>query len=562
MYVNRRDFIKGALGVGVATVASTAFYVRNKSPEEVAELIETATQSDAEVLVVGGGMAGVFAAIRAARNGANVTLIDKGSVGRSGQTPFANGFRIFDESTQDRDQWVSDWNSITGGIHHSAYLDNFLDYSKELYDELLSWGATDVGFGAVLRKKVIEEGINIIERTMLVTLLEEDGKVAGAVGFKLDSEEAVVVNAKAVILCTGAGAFKPNGFQVASLTSDGDAMAYRIGGKISGKEYVDTHFTGSDNPAFCWGQWEDMWNTGIMAEEDGPEVDGRGLDLTMYYMAHQGQIPATMGMPGGDGERPSGPPEGESSDASSESTSGEGPGGDSGMGAPPGSGSGDQLGGASAGLGVHKCEGLFPMDDKCGTNIEGLYAAGDCLSSMLAGTSYVGVNGTALAGSACQGALAGEAATEYAMTATSVEISEDKITNIKEEMFASRELEQGFDPAWVTHMLKFNTIPYYVLYIKREDRLKAALNNVLHLKNTYADRMVASDAHELRLVHETKNMILNAEMKLRASLFRTESRGNHYREDYPDTNDDWLAWVVIEKDSDDNMQLTKVPVSA
>lgn len=57
-------------------------------------------------------------------------------------------------------------------------------------------------------------------------------------------------------------------------------------------------------------------------------------------------------------------------------------------------------------------------------------------------------------------------------------------------------------------------------------------------------------------------MILNAEMKLKASLFRTESRGNHYREDYPETNDkDWLAWVVIEKDKGGEMKLSKVPVN-
>ncbi len=74
--------------------------------------------------------------------------------------------------------------------------------------------------------------------------------------------------------------------------------------------------------------------------------------------------------------------------------------------------------------------------------------------------------------------------------------------------------------------------------------------------------MVASDAHELRLVHETRNMLLNAEMKLRASLYRTESRGNHYREDYPDQDDnEWLAWVVIEKDSNGDMSLSKVAVN-
>ena len=46
---------------------------------------------------------------------------------------------------------------------------------------------------------------------------------------------------------------------------------------------------------------------------------------------------------------------------------------------------------------------------------------------------------------------------------------------------------------------------------------------------------------ELRLAHETENMLLNAEMKLRASLSRTESRGTHYREDYPARDDDELA---------------------
>lgn len=57
-------------------------------------------------------------------------------------------------------------------------------------------------------------------------------------------------------------------------------------------------------------------------------------------------------------------------------------------------------------------------------------------------------------------------------------------------------------------------------------------------------------------------MVLNAEMRLKASLFRTVSRGNHYREYSPESNDkDRLAWVVIEKDKNNNMKLSKVPVS-
>ncbi len=569
MYISRRNFLKGVAGIGVATAAATTFYITNKSPEEISNLVANAQESGTDVLVIGGGIAGVMAAMRAKQAGANVIMVDKGSIGRSGQTPFANGFRVFDEDNgDDRDQWREDWTTVTGGIHHEAYLENLMDYSKEIYEELEGWGATDVGFGAILRDKIKSEGIEIYERTMITTLMEEDGQVAGAVGFSLDTEEAVVLSAKSIVLCTGAGAFKPNGFQVRSLTHDGDAMAYRIGGVISGKEYIDTHFTGSVNPAYCWGNWESMWNTGMMKETGGPEVGGGGLDLSMFHMAHAGSIPATMGGPGDgsgpEGEMPEGmsPPDSENSQGRPErgqggSDSGDGPGGSA-----PGSGEGDTIGGASCGLGVHKSEGLFPADDKCGTNIVGLFAAGDCLSSMLAGTKYCGVNGTSLASSATQGALAGESAIEFVKDSTQVEISEDEIELLKEEMFAPRSLDAGFDPAWVTDMLRFNTLPYYVLYIKQEDRLKAALSNIMFLQETYADRMVASDAHELRLVHETRNMLLNAEMKLRASLYRTESRGNHYREDYPETDDnEWLAWVTLEKDTDGGMKLSKVAVS-
>ena len=41
-------------------------------------------------------------------------------------------------------------------------------------------------------------------------------------------------------------------------------------------------------------------------------------------------------------------------------------------------------------------------------------------------------------------------------------------------------------------------------------------------------------------------MLLNAEMKLRAGIYRTESRGTHYREDFPARNDkEWFCWVLL-----------------
>jgi succinate dehydrogenase/fumarate reductase flavoprotein subunit len=58
--------------------------------------------------------------------------------------------------------------------------------------------------------------------------------------------------------------------------------------------------------------------------------------------------------------------------------------------------------------------------------------------------------------------------------------------------------------------------------------------------------MIARDGHELRMAHEIKNMLLNAEMKLCSGLFREESRGTHFREDFPARNDEeWHCWVTV-----------------
>ena len=81
------------------------------------------------------------------------------------------------------------------------------------------------------------------------------------------------------------------------------------------------------------------------------------------------------------------------------------------------------------------------------------------------------------------------------------------------------------------------------------DRLRAALSTVEFLRDQVVPKLFARDDHELRLAHETASMVTNAEMKLRASLFRTESRGTHFREDHPHRDDAWLAWVRLKNEA-------------
>jgi succinate dehydrogenase/fumarate reductase flavoprotein subunit len=68
----------------------------------------------------------------------------------------------------------------------------------------------------------------------------------------------------------------------------------------------------------------------------------------------------------------------------------------------------------------------------------------------------------------------------------------------------------------------------------------------------------AEDLHELRLAFETSNMIISAEMKLKASLMRKESRCSHFRLDYPDMDTkNWNAWINIYKGGDGLMKFEK-----
>jgi len=218
---------------------------------------------------------------------------------------------------------------------------------------------------------------------------------------------------------------------------------------------------------------------------------------------------------------------------------------------------GTTVGGSSAGMAIHKAEGLVPINDRCESNIPGLYAAGDALGSYMSGGIYTQI-GSSLAGSAVQGAIAAEAAAQYSQGIEMPTIPKGRIDAIQDEILSPLKRESGYSPAWVTQTLQGVMIPNFVLYIKKESMLKAALAYIEELRDHHVPMLRAADMHELRLAHETANMIVNAEMKLRASLLRQESRCSHYRLDYPNLdNENWQAWINIYQGEDGTMQLEK-----
>jgi len=567
--ISRREFIavSGAAAAGLAVFGSMGIYSGwgNNEPKINTNEMES-TNVSTDVLVIGSGMAGLFAAVKAYDAGAKTMMVSKGRLGSSGQTPFAKGIFEYDAKTAKYsiDEFVEMVGRSALKTNNPVYTRQVAEHSQARVNELRQWGFFDSPlYNKAFSKPINEREIPVIERVTITHLIKENGKIAGAAGFSIDEHKIYFFNAKSVILCTGAGGFKPNGFPINDLTHDGTIMAYNIGAKVTGKEWNDGHSGQTENAAACYDGWHGMFDkkpetTSVNIHHD--------LGVDMNYLAYVNGNPLKMGHPGemhtmqvtGGPYRPEGFNQEEENRRPPAPTEGERP---SMKGAPPGMG-GSMVGGASAGMAIHKSEGLVPVNDKCESTIPGLYAAGDALGSYMAGAIYTQI-GSSLAGSAVQGAIAGEAAAEYSETANFKTISVSQIRTIQHDIIAPLKRESGYSPAWVTQTLQGIMIPNFVLYIQKEKLMQAALTYIEELRDHHIPLLRASDLHELRLVHETVNMITSAEMKLKASLMRKESRCSHYRLDYPELdNENWQAWINIFKGDDGTMKFEKQAFSS
>ncbi len=563
--LTRRNFMAfagGAAGLAAMTAMGISAMegesqanIRQIDPNEI-----TYQENETDILVVGSGIAGLFAAVKGHDAGARVLMVSKGRLGSSGQTPFAKGIFAYDPAKEklSLDEFVATVSRSALGTNNPVFTRQMAEHSLARVNDLKEWGFFDspLYFNA-FNKPIEERNIPVVERVMITHLIKENDKIAGAAGFSFDEAKVHIFKAKSVILCSGAGGFKPNGFPICDLTHDGTVMAYKVGAKVTGKEWNDGHIGQTVNAADCYSGWHGMFDrkpglTGVEVHHD--------LGVEMNYQAYMAGNPLAGGPPGqGKGTQVSGGPTRPAEFSENNRRPGPPPGGgpDAGGGPPPGMAGGNSVGGSSAGMSIHKSEGLVPINDKGASNIPGLYAAGDALGSYMAGAIYTQV-GSSLAGSAVQGAIVSEAAAEYCNGLELPSLSKSKIKVIEKEILTPLKREKGYSPAWVTQTLQGIMIPNFVLFIKKESLLKAALAYVEELRDHHLPLLRAADLHELRLAHETANMIVNAEMKLKASIMRKESRCSHYRLDYPESDSkNWNAWINIYQGRNGEMKFEK-----
>ncbi len=121
--------------------------------------------------------------------------------------------------------------------------------------------------------------------------------------------------------------------------------------------------------------------------------------------------------------------------------------------------------------------------------------------------------------------------------------------------------KDGIPPKEVLTAIQETMFPADVCIIKSQSSLTRALNKLENIKHEILPRMLARDPHYLAKLIEVQAIAFITELYLRASLMRTETRGGHFREDFPERDNNWLKWIIIsQKNGDLNFRTEPVPL--
>lgn len=244
-----------------------------------------------DVLVVGGGPAGTWAAIKAAQAGANVVLADKGHTGSSGSTAsVGTGVWYVDDIPELREAAMASRDALGGHLAERDWMTRVLDETHDRMDELATVQRypfpvdangrpirNDLQGPEYMRRqrtRVQRLGVRILDHTpALELLLDADGVVSGAVAFDRVLGRTIRIEAKAVVLATGGCAFQSKSLGCDVNTGDGALMAVEAGAALSGMEFSNAYAIGVKGTSLTKTAYY-SWATFYRA--DGTVIEGAG----------------------------------------------------------------------------------------------------------------------------------------------------------------------------------------------------------------------------------------------------------------------------------------------
>ncbi|MDP4152216.1 MAG: FAD-binding protein [Bacillota bacterium] len=562
-----------------------------------------------DVLCIGGGGAGITAAISARKQGAHVTLVSKGKIGNSGNTIMIGGSYSMDgESAKNygfqkanasfnKDYLFEQIVKQSFFLSEQNLVQQYVDESPDVVYQCYQWGEqakikqnffAPGGWmlsGHALGKALLQglhetSGIETVEDTVIVDLLKSDDKISGAVGFDVYTGEPVHIHAKSVVM--GTGGFQP--FSVTSTNSDmiagdGIAMAYRAGAQLADMEFMifiptalePQSSKGSILPFL-------LYSSGIPIGTLDGEGNAIKIPKPMRKMAKGSELDKVIfnyywsaRLAQGKGTENSGLYMDFSKLAKL-----------------PGFifnfgfkellkyfkdfykygyyHSDDLFYFKKLMLEKKKMEfalcseysmGGIVIDEKMATRVRGLFAAGEAGSGVFGACRVADATTEMMV----QGTRAGISAAEYAQKAEQPKTDEQQVNAILNKIQAPIFRAEGVNPVATIQKIH-RAADQGFGSIRNEEELTAALAEIEHIKEVDLPHLCAqckspSYNYERLCALQAENMLTCTEAGIRAALMRRESRGFHLRSDYPQVDNDRFAVRILEEQGPDHMLMSE-----
>lgn len=537
------------------------------------------------VLIIGGGGAGLRAAIEARSHGVDVLVVSRPRVGYGSNTTISGGGFVATLRLSESDQDLSDscdhhlLDTVAGGcfLNDQALVEIMVRGAEQQVEDLHRFGVRytnkqtspwitlckepghsrfrtvygqnsfGTDFTLPLRQHALKQGTEFLEGILITNLLQKGENVVGAMGINAQGQVFVFAASAVILAIGGLGKIYLRNDNAAGTTGDGYAITYESGALLQDMEFVQFYPVslgeGTPTPPYeCF-----------LLETGGKLLNRSGEDIvTKYHLADSMLL---------------------TRDRLSRAIALE---------VASGLGFEDKVVLDLVGVKESKMELLRPIlpksalrgerrflvaptvhfhmggvkiNERAETSISGLYAAGEVCAGVH-GANRLG--GNALTEVWVFGTIAGREAAKRVKETKAVSLPTDVIADNIRELQELAFRQDGEKPELLYQSLK-ETMWQKVGIIRDAEGLKQALEEINRLKERYC-RVFVPDGRGLQLAVRLSNMLTVAEIICRAALFRRESRGAHYRQDFPETNNnDWLCNVLVAK-KDDRMALSTEPV--
>jgi succinate dehydrogenase / fumarate reductase flavoprotein subunit len=532
-------------------------------------------RAETDVLVIGSGAAGMYAAIEAARAGCKVLLADRSLIGRGGATVMAQmtvavalgaetpddwqhhykdtlaagrGLcnealaRLLCEDGPDciraMDEWGVGWARKDG--HITATMAPGHDRPRCVYVDFLNTGpAVSKTLRTVVNKT---DGITKAGDLCVVDLLKRDGNIVGAGALHLGSGAPVMISAKATIIATGGltRLYRRNSAS-SNMGGDGYALALRAGASLVDMEFVQFFPIGHLAPRLI-GMDPIMWDP-FRYKLGGRLLNNRMEEFTQNYGVDEGgkyvitrdagsyailkEVEAGRGSPhGGVYLSFQHVPEAKLREAFGPVI--------------------DKL--AENGIDLtrmpvevapiaHYHMGGIAVDTQMRTGLSGLFAAGEAVGGANGANR---LSGNAITEAFVFGRRAGQCAAAFASgKSANSETADNEAAIIA--LITAEPPQHEINTAALVETLQA-IMQNDVGALRTEAKLKRAIDKIDRMTAEIGDRPQGSGkSFDMRRVDwlDLRNMLMVAKSVAEAALARTETRGAQHREDYPETAPDW-----------------------